>query len=359
MLSAAQREAASNDPLSFRHAAGRGSGSTQAETAAWLARCRDQGALRPVGPAVFVYRQSAGDTAVTGIIADASLSAYNSGLVKRHEKTIAKTERKMADYMRTTRIYGNPVALAYRSHSGLDATIAAHTGREADTAFTTADGISHQLWVIEGHEAEEACHGFGDVLYVTDGHHRLAAASLVAAQEGRMNARLPVGLFSAEALRLRSFARCVVDPDLDADAAIDRLASEYLMEEVTGLEARPRARFEYGVKIGDRHFRLQLDRDTIPDNPYDSLDVNLLQNLILGPVFGISDARSDKRLRYVADLTDTSQTHFDSDAWLLPFPTAVGDVMAVADSGRVMPAKSTWFAPKLPSGLVIRSMDEN
>lgn len=359
MLSAAQRRAARNDPLSFRYAVGRGAGSSQTEAVEWLAECRNQGVLRPVGPVVFVYRQSDGDLAVTGIVADLSLSAYNSGQVKRHEKTIAKTERKMADYVRTTRIYGNPVALAHRPHAGVDAIVAAHTGRDAATTFTTADGLSHQLWGVEGDEAEELCRGFSNVLYITDGHHRLAAASLVALEEGRMDARLPVGLFSAEDLMLRSFARCVADPGFDAKIVIDRLRSEHRMEEVSDLEARPRVRLEFGVKIRGRHFRLQIDRHNIPDDPYNSLDVNLLQSLILGPVFGITDPRRDKRLRFVADLPKGSQTDINCDAWLLPLPATVSDVMAVADSGRFMPPKSTWFAPKLPSGLVIRLLDKS
>ena len=359
MLSADQQEAARNDPLSFRHAAGRGAGSSQTEVASWLAECHNQGVLRAVGPTVCVYQQGDADLAATGIIADVRLSAYDSGLVKRHERTIAKTQRKMADYMRGTRIFGNPVALTHRPHAGLQATIKAHVEREADIAFTTADSVSHRLWAIEGDAAEEVCRGFDNTLYITDGHHRLAAASLVASEEGRTEARLPVALFSTEALQLRSFARCVVDPDLDVDNVIDRLGTEHRIEEVNGLEARPRQRFEVGVKIRDRYFRLQIDRSRIPDDLFESLDVNLLQHLILGPVFGIANGRRDKRLRFFADITDASQLDIESDAWLLPFPTAVDDVMAVADSGRVMPAKSTWFAPKVPSGLVIRSLEAN
>ena len=358
-LSADQREAARNDPLSFRYSVGRGAGVSQAEAVEWLATCRDQGALRPVGPAVLAYRQGDGDRAVTGIVADVSLSAYNSGLVKPHEKTIAKTARKMADYMRTTRIYGNPVALAHRPRSGVDARIAAHTGRAADTIFTTFDGLTRQLWVIEGDEAVEVCQEFNDVLYITDGHHRLAAAALVARQERRLEAGLPVGVFSSDQLTLRSFARCVVDPDLDTDTVVERIRSEHRMQEVTEFEARPRARFEFGVKIRTRYYRLQIDRRNIPADHYQSLDVNLLQDLILGPVLGITHPRLDKRLRFVADLPEARQAEINADAWFLPFPAAVDDVMAVAGSGQVMPPKSTWFAPKLPSGLVIRLLDGN
>jgi uncharacterized protein (DUF1015 family) len=358
-LSADQREAARNDPLSFRYSAGRSAGVSQAEAVEWLAECQNQGALRPVGPAVLAYRQGDGDRAVTGIVADVSLSAYNAGLVKRHEKTIAKTARKMADYMRTTRIYGNPVALAHRPRSGVNARIAAHTAREADTIFTTVDGLTRQLWAIEGDEAEELCREFNNVLNITDGHHRLAAAALVATQEGRLDAGLPVGVFSADQLTLRSFARCVVDPDLDADTVIERLRSEHRMQEVSEFEVRPGARFEFGVKIRDRYFKLQIDRRKIPDDHYQSLDVNLLQNMILGPVFGITNPRRDKRLRFVADVPGASEADNHPDAWLLPLPVAVDDVIAVADSGQVMPAKSTWFAPKVPSGLVVRLLDRN
>ena len=357
MLSADQQQKARNDPLNFRYAVGRGVGSSHTEALEWLVKCRDQGVLLPVGPAVFMYRQGDGARAVTGIIADLSLNAYNSGLVKRHEETVAKTERKMADYMRTTRIYGNPVALAHRPHAGVNAKIAAHTGRDADSVFTTAEGLSHQLWVIEGDEAQELCREFNNVLYVTDGHHRLAAAALVASQEGRMDARLPVGLFSTQEQTLRSFARCIVDPSLDADTVIDQLRSEHQMQEVSNLEARPRTRFEFGVRIGGRYFRLQINRRKVPDDLYNSLDVNLLQNLILGPVFGIANPRRDKRLRFAADLSEAGQTDFDSDVWFLPLPASVDDVMTVADAGQVMPPKSTMFAPKLPSGLVVRLLD--
>ncbi len=357
MLSVDQRESARSDSLSFRHAAGRGAGSSRTEVMEWLADCRNQGVLSPVGPAVIVYRQEARDFAAKGILGDLLLSACSSGHAKRHEGTIAETVRKMADYMRTTRIYGNPVALAHRPHPGVAATIAAHTGRDADTAFTTVDGVSHELWLVEGDEARELCRGFNSVLYITDGHHRLAAASLVASREDRMDARFPVGLFSAEELMLRSYARCVVDPNLDADAVVRRLRSEHQMEEVSGLEARPRARFEFGAKIGNRYFRLQIDRRKIPEDPYRSLDVNLLQDLILGPVFGINNPDRDRRLRFVADTSDASHTDINFDVWLLPLPAAASDVMAVADSGQVMPPKSTWFEPKLPSGLMIRLLN--
>jgi uncharacterized protein (DUF1015 family) len=358
-LSPDQQKAARSDPLSFRHVVGKGAGAPKKEARKWLRICQDEGVLAPVGPAVFVYRLAKGDLVTTGIVADVSIAAYDSGLVKRHETTISKTERKMAKYMRSTRIYGNPVALAHRENAGLSALIAAHSLRDADFGFTAADGYAHSLWVVDGNEAHDLCRGFHDTLYITDGHHRLAAASVVASEEGRRNHHIPAGLFSAEELRLRSFARCVIDPDLDAAAAVERLGSEHHLEEASDGDVRPRQRHEYGVKIDGRSFRLRIDDADVPDDLYRSLDVNLLQDLILEPVFGIENPRQDGRLHFIPDLPDgNSDDEIECDAWFLPYPASVSDVMAVADSGRAMPPKSTWFAPKLPSGLIIRLLDK-
>ncbi len=358
MLSPDQRQAARLDPLSFRHGVGRGAHISLEEAQEWLRSGLDQNALRPVGPAVFVYRIAKGDLVATGIVAEVSVTAYDSGQVKRHESTIAKTERKMAKYMRTSRIHGNPVALAHRPHSGISAAIAEQTVREPDHSFIASAGYSHALWAIEGDAAYDLCRSYSDTLYITDGHHRLAAASTVAAEEGRVDPHLPAGIFASDELRLRSFARCVVDPEVDADAVIDRLSSEHQLTEVSEAEARPLGRFDFGVKIGGRSFRLHIDRDMVPDDLYGSLDVTLLQNLILEPIFGITNPRQDPRLHFVADMDEHSSKDLDFAAWFLPFPTTVTDVMAVADMGLAMPPKSTWFAPKLPSGLVIRFLDK-
>lgn len=352
-----QREAARLDPFSFRHAVGRRANSPHEKARAWIRTCWEHGALRHVGPAVLVYRSGRGDLDATGIIADVSLSAYDSGLIRPHEATITKTERKMAAYMRRTRIFGNPVALAHRHHAGLSAAIEAATSREPEYSFDSVDGFSHTMWLIEGDEAVDVCRSFEDTLYITDGHHRLAAAALVTAEEGRLDPRLPAGVFAADELWLRSFARYVVDPELDPDGVIDRLGAEHRLEEVSASGFRPERRLEFGVKIGARTFRLAIDPDHAPDDLYRSLDVNLLQDLVLEPVFGISDPGRDERLHFVADLPNRPGLDLTFDAWFLPFPTSVAEVMAVADMGRTMPPKSTWFAPKLPAGLVIRWLD--
>lgn len=357
LLTPAQRQVVRGDALSFRHVAGRSAHTPYKNAKEWIKESVHEGILQSVGPTIFVYRQIQDGIATTGLIGNISLNSYASGRIEPHETTIPKTEKKMVRYMDSTRIYGNPIALAHRANPDVDAAIAAQTSRDPDNSFTTIDGIAHLLWIMPAQEARELCNTFQDTLYVTDGHHRLAAALAVARNEGRADASMPAGLFSADRMQLRSFARTITDQDLDRPAIVDRLGSMFEFEEVVEAEARARQRNEYGVKIGERYFRLRLGLDEIPDDPYDALAVNLLQERILGPVFGIANPRQDDRLDFVAHLTEDSLTGFPCDAWFLPFPVSVADVMAVADSGRVMPPKSTWFAPKLPSGIVIRGIN--
>ncbi len=354
-----QKQAAVGDPLSFRQSAGRKAGCSSADAKAWLSGLVNDGVLLETDPGVIVYRQEANDFIAEGFIADLSLDAYNSGRVKRHEKTIAKTQQKMAEYMRTTRLYGNPPVTAFRPTSEVEEAISGHTKREPTSTFTTVDNIKHQLWLVGGDEAHELCRHIDTDLYITDGHHRLAAAALAASEEGRPDARIPVGVFSANEFRLRSFARCVTDPELNAGAAVADLQAGFELEEVAMEEAFPRSRFEFGAKIGDRYFRLGIPDDRIPVDHHGSLNTNLIQDLVLGPIFGITHPRLDKRLRFDAHLDDLGESSATPDAWFLPYPLEVRDVMAVANSDRTMPAKSTWFAPKLPSGLAIRPLDQN
>ncbi len=356
-LSPDQREAARLDPLSFRHVVGKGAGTSVEEAQQWVRACNEQGVLRPVGPALLVYRLTHAATSVTGLIGEVSIAAYDSGLIKRHETTISRTELKMARYMRKTRVYGNPVALAYRENEIVSNSISARVSAEADYSFDAADGSRHQMWKIEGEAAASICQQFRDELYITDGHHRLAAASHVAAREGRLDPHLPAGLFSSGELHVRSFARCIVDPDIDVGEIVARIRDDHVLEPISRSEIRPSGRFEFGVELGGETYRMRIRPELIPNDVYQSLDVNLLQDLILEPLFGVTNPRNDPRLHFIADQPGADEDQLGCQAWFLPYPASIADVMTVADSGLAMPPKSTLFTPKLPSGLVIRELD--
>ena len=353
MLSPDKRQTAREDPLSFRHVVGRGSGTTIEEASKWFDDCIADGVLEPVGPVAMIYRLVIDDHVATGVLGEVSVAAYDAGAIKKHELTRSDTESGMAQYMSEAPVNGNPVALAHAPNADVAVAIAKYTSGDPHLTFTAADGVTHTLWLVDGNEGGALCDLFGDSLYITDGHHRMAAASLLARQGGDANARVPVGLFGADELWVRAFTRCVIDPTLDPTDVVRRLDAEFELEPIAGPKARPIRSHEFGCRIGGKAYMLRLPADVVPSDLYGSLDVVLLQELVLGPIFGITDPRDDPRLHYVAD-TRSNRGEVDCDADFLPYPASVHDVMAVADAGLTMPPKSTWFAPKLPSGLVLR-----
>jgi uncharacterized protein (DUF1015 family) len=356
MLSRDQKKASRNDELSFRHVVGRGASADRVEAKNWLRHCIDLGALQAVESALIVHRLERDDFTATGFLADVSVAAYDAGRIKRHEVTIPKTQRKMLEYMQSTRIFGNPVALAHRTYAEFATSLQGHSQHTADVTFQSVDGTQHSLWVVGGDEAQSMCDSFNDVLYITDGHHRLAAASALAEAEAWSSPHLPAALYAEAELTVGSFARAVDDGDVVASAVLVSLHERFDLVEVEDRIARPKCPHQMGVRIGGRSFLLTIPPALIPTKIYDRLDVNLLQDLVLEPLFGITNARTDERLRFVADTSDAHDV--DSClAWFLPYPTSVPDVMLVADAGSAMPPKSTYFMPKVPSGLAIRPVD--
>lgn len=357
MLSPEQKNASRDDELSFRHVVGRGAGAHYATAMDWLARCNELDALVPVKSAVIVHRLTYRGFTATGLIADVSLAAYDEGLVKRHETTISKTEGKMLEYMQSTRIFGNPVVLASQDHPQVAASLTEHSQGVADVAFETIDGSRHELWVVGGNDAVALCASFDDVVYITDGHHRLAGASALARDEDQAEAHIPAGLFAESELKIWAFARTIQDDSVVAAEAIATLSETFDLEESDLPIPRPTAANQMGVRIGGRSFLLTIPAALIPADAYDALDVNLLQDLVLEPIFGVDNPRTDPRLDFIADTGDEAHDPDTYSAWFLPYPTSVRDVMMVADAGQAMPPKSTYFLPKLPSGLVIRLID--
>lgn len=358
MLTKEQKKASLGDDLSFRNVVGRSARANREEAASWLHRCRELDALQPVEPCVIAHRMKRRGAAATGLIAEVSIAAYENGLVKPHEKTIPKTQRKMLEYMQSTRIFGNPVALAHHDHAGVAGVIATQALCAADLEFQSIDGTEHTLWVIAGEAAWSLCNDLSNTLYITDGHHRLAAASALATAESMADLHLPAGLFAASQLQLGSFARTIRDPSVVGSEVVAALYERFEVVASDQLVPRPSHRHQIGARIDGQSFLIALASEKIPADTYDQLAVNLLQALVLEPLFGVSNQRTDQRLQFVADGGDDDAHVVDSyDAWFLPHPEAVADVMAVADSGRSMPPKSTYFLPKIPSGLVVRPVD--
>lgn len=358
LMSPAEVDAGIDDPLNFRYSVGRGAGPSAADARRWLTDAFAAGALQPVHDAVIVHAAERSGHIALGLLADVSIDAYERGSIKAHEKTLASNGQKMVGYMLLTRMFGNPLVLAHRPNPALAESLSTHSAGAPDADFEARDGTRHRLWIVTGDAASALVDLVTGDVYIADGHHRLEAARALAHAEGRADAWFPAGLYAENEVDVWAFARGVRNAPLKGDKLIDRLRQDFELTEVDAAIPRPHAPNTFGVRIRRRSFVLQIPVDRISGDAHDRLDVTLLQQLVLEPLLGIVDPRRDDRLEVIADSGDAAHDPDDYDAWFLPYPNRPGDVMDIADLGRTMPPKSTYFLPKLPGGLAIRPVDE-
>jgi uncharacterized protein (DUF1015 family) len=320
-------------------------------------------------PWLYVYRQTMGEHQQYGLMACVSAAEYDSDLIKKHELTRQDKEDDRTRHVSDTDCNAGPVFLTYRASTEIDALIAGICARTPDEDFKADDGIGHTLWLVKDVQAIErlvALFAAVPLTYVADGHHRSASAARVARmrREGNPNHRgdeeynffLAV-LFPHDQLKILDYNRLVKDLNgLDEETFLGRVGERF---EVSPTESpRPAAVHDFGMFLGGKWYRLRARPGTYPaDDPVQSLDVAILQDNLLGPVLGIGDPRKDKRIDFVGGIRGLGELERRCrEGWAVAFalhPTTVLQLMAVADSGKIMPPKSTWFEPKLRSGLVV------
>ncbi len=326
-------------------------------------------------PALYVYRQQSGERLQTGIVAGVSIAEYEAGRIKRHELTRADKEKERTRHIDTVGAQTGPVFLTYRGREGIDRLAARVTARPPEYDFTAGDGVAHTVWVISD-PAEIRCVGeeFAPVesLYIADGHHRAAAAATVARIRKDRNSGdqgdegyhlLMAVLFPQEQLQIMDYNRAIRDLNgLTVEAFLERVGQKFL---ISGgyADKSPTRRHEFGMYLGGtwRHLtaRKEILRD---DDPVAGLDVSLLQEHLLSPVLGIRDQRTDARISFIGGIRGMVELENlvdrgDSAVAFSLYPPTVGEMMAVADAGMVMPPKSTWFEPKLLSGLFVHLLE--
>jgi len=341
-----------------------------------LQRLKDDGVLiREERPALYLYRQKMGDHVQTGLVTGASIDEYEADLIKKHEHTRPKKEDDRTRHVEALDANTGPVFLTYRARPEIDALVERLTASDPTYDFTAPDGIQHVLWVVdEPADVEALVVAFGDVpeLYVADGHHRSAAATRVRALrkdrnpdhtgEEPYNFFLSV-IFPHDQMLIMDYNRVVKDT-----SGLDRHSFLAKVKEVFEIapcpQQKPSAPRSFGMYFGGQWFRLQAKNGTFPaDDPVESLDVAILQNNLLSPVLGIGDPRSDENIDFVGGIRGLKELEkrVDSGEWAVAFalyPTAIEQLFAVADAETVMPPKSTWFEPKLRSGLIVRPLDD-
>lgn len=336
--------------------------------AAWQ-RLRAEGALQQDPfPGFFVYAQTMEGRRQVGIAGLASAADYAAGRIKKHEYTRPDKEDDRKAHMEAVGAQLEPVFLACRANAELDAWLERCIARPPEVDFVAPDGVRHEVWPVFNPLAVAFLVGiFGEVgnLYIADGHHRTAAAARVGeghpAEDDR-NHFLAV-VFPHTQLRILPYNRIVTDLQGATPAAFRAaLAAEWTVEPADGPVA-PTERLHVGMYLDGGWYHLHLRPGCHPDaaDPVARLDVSVLQDRVLGPLLGITDPRTSTRIRFVGGIRGLVPLEAGAQAtggvaFSLP-PASLEDLMAISDAGHVMPPKSTWFEPKLRSGLFVHHFD--
>jgi uncharacterized protein (DUF1015 family) len=332
--------------------------------------------VRDERPAYYLYRLVSGEHAQIGIAGIAAVEDYLSDRIRKHEHTRPEKELDRTRHMEALDADAGPILVAYRGIPEMNALVRGASTREPDVDFVAADGIGHSIWVVDDPatcERIESLFGRVPATYIADGHHLAAAAARVARQRREAEAS-PAGEaaddfvlavhFPARELRTLGYHRIVRDLNgLDPEAFLDRARAAGFTVKARHRAKRATRRGTFATYLAGEWYLLTAGSEIVPaDDPVRSLDASVLDERLLRPILGTGDPRTDRRLDFVGGSrgTDELQRRVDSgDAALAIalYPTPIEDVMKVADAGRVMPPKSTWFEPKLRSGFFIHPLD--
>ena len=327
-------------------------------------------------PCFYIYRLTMDGRSQTGLVACTAVDEYLDGTIKKHEFTRKDKEQDRINHVDYCNANTGPIFLAYKGSEQAQALIAAWTAEYAPIyAFKATDGIGHTVWkVADENTIAQLTEAFASVenLYIADGHHRAASAVQVALQRREakpaytgaeeFNFFLSV-IFPSDQLKIMDYNRLV--SDLNGLSEAEFLAAVQQNFEIKAYEGAacfaPRKLHEFGMFLGDKWYILAAKPEMIPSDVVEALDVSLLQDYLLAPILGIGDPRTDVRIDFVGGIRglqvlEDSVASGQARVAFSMYPTSLEELMAVADSNRVMPPKSTWFEPKLRSGLFIHDL---
>jgi uncharacterized protein (DUF1015 family) len=348
-----------------------------AKSAENFARMLAEGVLmQDKQPFYYVYRLVMGEHVQTGVVAAASVEAYDANRIRKHEYTRPDKEDDRLRQIQALNAQTGPVFLVYQAHEVVDRILAdVAGGNEADLDVTADDGVRHMLWLVsDPDQADRLNRAFAgmDSLYVADGHHRSAAASRFAASreasnpahtgEEPYNYFLSV-IFPHNQMRILDYNRVVTDLSGLTEAEFLALLDESFFVESVQAPVRPQRPGEFGMYLDGNWHVLQIKPERMQHNdPVARLDISLLTANLIEPILGVSDPRRDARIDFVGGIRGLSELERRVDSGEMKvafslFPTRMRDLMAVADKHEVMPPKSTWFEPKLADGIVSHMLD--
>lgn len=331
--------------------------------------------IREDVPCYYIYELTMDGRVQTGIVACASIDDYENQVIKKHENTRADKEADRIHHVDSCNAQTGPIFLAYRANAVIRKIVAKTKQTEAVYDFTSEDGICHRVWVIADTADIEAIRsafdGIGEI-YIADGHHRAASAVKVGLKRRaehpeydgseEFNYFLSV-LFPDEELMIMDYNRVVKDLNgLTEDEFLKKVQELFDVEPVGTAERKPQKKGDFSMYLGGQWYMCTVREADRSSDPVRGLDVSLLQELLLTPVLGIGDPKTDKRIDFVGGIRGLDELERrcgadgDSVVAFAMYATDIRELFAVADAGLLMPPKSTWFEPKLRSGLFIHEI---
>jgi uncharacterized protein (DUF1015 family) len=321
----------------------------------------------------YIYRLTMDGRPQTGIVACPSVDDYLNDKIKKHELTRADKEADRIRHVDTLDANTGPIFLTHRPDNMLAAIMAVWMSGHGSIFSFTADNVKHEGWIVDSPEtiAEiAACFERIPALYIADGHHRCASAVRVAQKRRETNPGCAGAeefnyflavIFPSDQLTIFDYNRVVKDLNKLGEAEfIEKIKESFDVEAASGA-VRPSAKHEFGLFLNGAWRRLRAKKGKWnDDDPVERLDVSILQNHLLGPILGIDDPRTNKRIDFVGGIRGLAElerrVNTDMAAAFSMYPTTLDDLMDIADAGKIMPPKSTWFEPKLLSGLFIHDL---
>ena len=323
----------------------------------------------------YVYAQTMEGRTQYGLVGCSSVDDYWNDVIKKHEKTRKVKEEDRCNHVRVTNSHSGPIFLTYRDVDEINSLVDTVTQMPPEIDFIAEDDIRHQCWTIKDKDTIDIIAkrlNEVDNFYVADGHHRSAAAGIVGRERQEANPDhkgneeynyfLSV-LFPASHLNIYDYNRVVKDLNgLSKDEFIEKLKENFTIEKAGG-QIKPRKKGEMGMYIDGDWYKLNANEKLVKNpDPVDSLDVAILQNNVLTPVLAIDDPRTSERIDFVGGIRGLGELEkrVNSGEMKLAFsmyPTSVEELMSIADAGKIMPPKSTWFEPKLRDGLYVHFLD--
>ena len=327
--------------------------------------------FRDATPCYYAYRLIMGQHSQTGLIAVASVADYDTNRIRKHEFTRPDKEDDRVRQIEALNAQTGPVLMAHPDSDEVGRLIAAATTGTPIADLTADDGIQHTIWLINDSDTVARISAAIDAmpsLYIADGHHRSAAASRVAA--ARRGKGFPDSaeyflsvIFPARQMRIMDYNRVVRDLNGHSVDAVLKLIGERCTVSPSDTAVSPDGSGVFGMYLDGRWYRLAIRPELVPSaDPVRRLDVSVLSEQILAPVFGIADLRRDTRIEFVGGIRGLPELERrvnsgDMAVAFAMYPTQMCELMSVADAGEVMPPKSTWFEPKLADGLVSHVLD--